>query len=135
MGKLRPSRIVLLNLLKEGIFDKKRDLEKEYISVRKQITKYSNKSIVEQIMSLENDRTDSKSNVVESGLEVLKKREQDIKDILQCFKALKDIESDLFMLEEHLNGSDFHLKESAEVFHKEFSRCRNEIENELNALL
>jgi len=55
--------------------------------------------------------------------------------VLECDKALVQIEEDLAMFEGHLAGDDDKLKETAEVFSKEFTVCHAQIEGQLIALL
>ena len=64
-----------------------------------------------------------------------KGRLKDIKVILECVSALEEIDKDLELFEQHLNGDDEKLKETASVFKKEFLTCKNEIETQLNKLL
>jgi len=62
-------------------------------------------------------------------------RLKEMKVILECVKALEEIDRDLELFEQHLNGDDDKLKETASVFKKEFEICKNEIESQLNKLL
>jgi hypothetical protein len=58
-----------------------------------------------------------------------------LKVIFDCVNALKDIDRDLTLFEEHRGGSDETLKETANLFTKEFTECKEEIESRLNSLL
>jgi predicted DNA-binding protein YlxM (UPF0122 family) len=65
----------------------------------------------------------------------LEKQKKSYDVILNCIEALKTIESDLELFEEHLKGPDEKLKSTAETFSKEFIQCRTQIENQLNKIL
>jgi hypothetical protein len=55
--------------------------------------------------------------------------------ILDCFQALDDIDRDILHFSEHQKGSDESLKETANLFLKEFLECREQIETHLNKIL
>lgn len=58
-----------------------------------------------------------------------------LKTIIDCFKALDEIDKDLALFAEHLQGNDEKLKETAMTFTREFTECKEDIEEQLNSLL
>lgn len=60
---------------------------------------------------------------------------KELKVIIDSADALISIEKDLLMFQEHLNGDDDKLKETAEIFTKEFQDCKKNIEEQLSVLL
>lgn len=60
---------------------------------------------------------------------------KEMKIIVDCADALISIDNDLAMFNEHLNGNDEKLKQTAEIFSKEFIECKEQIELQLNKLL
>ena len=60
---------------------------------------------------------------------------KELKVIIDSADALISIEKDLLMFQEHLNGDDDKLKETAEIFTKEFQDCKKNIEEQLSILL
>ena len=62
-------------------------------------------------------------------------RLKEIKVILECARALEEIDRDIELFEQHLNGDDEKLKQTAMVFKKEFLDCKEQIEAQLNKLL
>ena len=62
-------------------------------------------------------------------------RLKEIKVILDCVRALEEIDRDIELFDQHLSGDDDKLKQTASVFKKEFIDCREQIEIQLNKLL
>lgn len=60
---------------------------------------------------------------------------KELKVIIDSADALISIEKDLLMFQEHLNGDDDKLKETAEIFTREFQDCKKNIEEQLSVLL
>jgi len=68
---------------------------------------------------------------VEEELDTLKGENEDSNErkksliiLLKCRDAINQIDSDLDLFTEHMNGTDEKLKETSTAFHKEFSECR-----------
>jgi hypothetical protein len=68
---------------------------------------------------------------VEEELDTLKEENEDSNErkkslmvLLKCRDAINQIDSDLDLFTEHMNGTDEKLKETSTAFHKEFSECR-----------
>ena len=62
-------------------------------------------------------------------------REDELRLIFDCVDAIRDIDRDVSLFEEHINGDDESLKSTAITFTKEFLQCKEELENQLNKLL
>ena len=62
-------------------------------------------------------------------------RWKELSTVSRCVAALQELELDLAMLREHLEGTDEKLKETALYFSKEFEQCQLEIEGQLNSIL
>ena len=62
-------------------------------------------------------------------------RLKEIKVILDCVRALEEIDRDMELFDQHLSGDDDKMKQTAGVFKKEFMDCREQIEIQLNKLL
>lgn len=62
-------------------------------------------------------------------------RLKEIKVILDCARALEEIDRDIELFDQHLSGDDDKLKQTASVFKKEFIDCKEQIETQLNKLL
>jgi molecular chaperone GrpE (heat shock protein) len=60
---------------------------------------------------------------------------QQLKTILDCLDALKQIDADLELFQDHLQGNDEKLKKTAQTFSTEFLVCKEEIEEQLNKIL
>lgn len=60
---------------------------------------------------------------------------KELKVIIDSADALISIEKDLLMFQEHLNGDDDKLKETAAIFTREFQDCKKNIEEQLTVLL
>jgi len=75
----------------------------------------------------------SSSSSSSSGIDA--DRLKEIKVILDCVRALEEIDRDIELFDQHLNGDDDKLKQTASVFKKEFIDCREQIEIQLNKLL
>ena len=86
-------------------------------------TKYETKEA-----ALETIREDEERAAMEEDM-------RDLKVVVECDKALRQIEKDLAMFDDHLSGDDDKLKETAEVFKKEFTTCRQQLEEQLEKLL
>jgi hypothetical protein len=62
-------------------------------------------------------------------------RWKELSTVSRCVAALQELELDLAMLQEHFEGTDEKLKETALYFSKEFEQCQLEIEGQLNSIL
>ena len=62
-------------------------------------------------------------------------RVQELKVIMECSEALQTIEADLQLFSEQLESTDASIKSSAISFTQEFQECKEQIENQLNAIL
>ena len=98
--------------LKEGVREKILSLTADYESLT---------------ASIESERN------LEKKAELFEKR-RPIKAVIDSMTALTTIEKDLLTFEDHLAGDDMKLKETAEVYIKEFTQCQVEIETQLNKL-
>ena len=56
------------------------------------------------------------------------------KTIMSSVKALEDIDRDIEIFNDSLNGSDEKIKETAQIFIKEFTECKFSIEEQLNKM-
>jgi hypothetical protein len=82
----------------------------------------------EEITRLKNEYNGNAGNLDADRL-------KEIKVILECARALEEIDRDIELFEQHLNGDDEKLKQTATVFKKEFLDCKEQIEAQLNKLL
>lgn len=55
--------------------------------------------------------------------------------VFNCVSALQSIDADLELFQEHLQGDNDKLKDTAEVFTGEFLQCKTQIESQLNKIL
>ena len=62
-------------------------------------------------------------------------RLKELSTVSRCVAALKQLDLDLAMLREHLEGTDEKLKETALYLSKEFEQCQLDIEGQLNRIL
>lgn len=85
-----------------------------------------------RLAELEKEYQQIKSNSAVAGN---KEREKELSIIVRCAEALREIDADLIMMQDHLKGEDMKLKETAQFFGVEFEQCKTEIEGQLNALL
>jgi len=69
------------------------------------------------------------------GTDTESARHKELSTVMRCVDALRQLEADLAMMEEHLAGNDDSLKETARFFSKEFEQCKAEIEGQLNSIL
>lgn len=83
-----------------------------------------------------------KKEILEKGLCLTDEEQENLEGeirelgvVIECDKALKQIETDLSMFETHLDGDDDKLKETATVFKKEFTVIRTQLEAELTKAL
>ena len=60
---------------------------------------------------------------------------EELKPINDVAKALLQIDTDLQMFKDHIEGDDEALKETALIFKKEFQQCKDDLESQLNKLL
>lgn len=59
---------------------------------------------------------------------------KNIRSCLDCVEALRSIEDDLTELSEQMKDNDEKVRERAGIYFREFTQCRDEIEEELNQL-
>jgi len=65
----------------------------------------------------------------------IKSRKRELKVIVECAAALQEIDNDLAIFKDHLLGDDEKLRQTAEVFSREFKDCKKEIESNLNKIV
>lgn len=90
-------------------------------------------------MALSKDFIDEFARV-ERELELMKDVDEDdeakkeLLVILKCRDAINQIDQDLELFSEHINGNDEKLKETSLVFQREFSECRVQLISQLEKI-
>lgn len=74
-------------------------------------------------------------NALENVKEEENSTKKDLRIILDCIDALKQIDRDLLIFEEHMKGDDDSLKATAATFTKEFNDVKEKLEQHLKSLL
>lgn len=103
------------------------------------IKRFTIPKIMGPIMALSKDFIDEFARV-ERELELMKDVDEDdeakkeLLVILKCRDAINQIDQDLELFSEHINGNDEKLKETSLVFQREFSECRVQLISQLEKI-
>lgn len=107
----------------------------EYKEIEIKLEEFAKLADENGLLPGENVDDDFNHEVEDAEVDILWDKREKLGIILQCDKALKDIEKDLALFDEHLKGENESLKDSARRFMVEFSSCKDQIEKQLNELL
>ena len=92
----------------------------------------------EKIREINDEKRKLELSLGSDGLvsrEEVESRLKECRVILESFAALETIEKDLQLFAEQLNSTDDSVKQTAQTFSGEFTKCKIDIENQLNSIL
>eukprot|EP00600_Ochromonadales_sp_CCMP1393_P003747 CAMPEP_0174993660 /NCGR_PEP_ID=MMETSP0004_2-20121128/23199_1 /TAXON_ID=420556 /ORGANISM="Ochromonas sp., Strain CCMP1393" /LENGTH=136 /DNA_ID=CAMNT_0016247801 /DNA_START=110 /DNA_END=520 /DNA_ORIENTATION=+ len=110
--------------LKDGAVEQIDELRAEYKLLERQYEAEQNSK----------NGDDNKMDEGDEAEDSLSSRMRAVKVILDCAKALEDIETDLELFEEQMSSDDETVKATATTFMKEFLSCKEDIETQLKVL-